>query len=293
MDIMSRLFGKSQPIQQAPQPGQAQQQVQQGQAQPSAQPGGLNNPANAVVPNAAPGTTGSLAAADKGIPKNLDKATLDDFTQIWEPAGKDESGKQLPDPSKFNRPKLDMNKIQETVNKMSFTGNIDPAKAQAALTGDVSALMEILDGVGRNAFQSAFSANESYQGRILDNYDASVNARIPKMVGSLGSQQQIGELNPNLSHPALAPMVKSVRQQFESAYPDASPKEIAAAVNHYFSQTAALLNTNQSESGNGNLATGQNLGNNGQAKRGSVVTDFDGFETLDSVSQNQGQARFN
>lgn len=274
--------GTAQQPQQGQQPNQQMGQVQgqqqpqgQQQVQPSAQPGGLNNPGNLQVPNAAPGQSGQQAQRDNNIPKNLDKASLDDFNSLWD---KPKDGKDQSQAGRWQRPKLDSNKITETVNRMSFTAGVDPQLATKALSGDVESFFAVLDQVGRNGFQTSFGAMDNYQGRMFDAYDQSVNSRIPRMVSSLGSQRQIGQLNRNLQHPALAPMVDTIRQQFESRYPDASPDEIAEAVNAYFQQAAGVLTTGQGESGNGTTAGSQVMGQQNPGRGQTIVTDFDGFE---------------
>jgi hypothetical protein len=251
----------------APLPGGQQQQG----VQPSAQPaGGINNPGNAVVPAAAPGTEGTPPLKDTGIPKNLDKtATIDNFNALWDQPAAD---KQTPDPSVFKRPNLDPAKLQETFSKMNFVGSVDPQLAAKALAGDSEAFMQVLNSVGQAAFQTSFKAMDGYTGRMFDSYDQSVNARIPKVVGDLESRQLL-QSNEGLNHPAVQPLVESVRQQFRQRYPDASPQEIANAANAYFKQVAKFVNTDQSESGNSAAVKSAP-----QKGRNPVIDDFSNFE---------------
>lgn len=266
MGIMDSIFGGVQ----RQQPVQNQQQQPQ-QVAPSQAPGGQNNLANSVVANNPPGTTGPRAASDANLPANGDKkAPLDEFAKIWEPPAADGKVKDL---SKFTRPRLDSARLNEGVGKMSFTQGLDPQLVQKALNGDAEAFMQALDHVGRQSFSNSFQAAERYQGQMLDSYDQSVNARIPKEVGRMESRNLLQQANKNLDHPAVMPLLEVVRKQMEQAYPDATPAEIAEASKKYLTQVGGLI-TSQSESDNGNNQ--QVRGNN--QRKSSTVTDFSNFD---------------
>lgn len=270
MGIMDRFFNGT-----PAQPQQAQQNQQQ--VQPSAAPGGMNNPANTQVASNAPGTTGQRAAVDANLPQNLDKkAPLDEFSKLWEPPAAPKEG-QKPDMTKFSRPKLDPAKFNEGVSKMSFTRGLDPALVTKALSGDAEAFMTVLEGVGREAFSNSFQAAERYQGQLLDNYDRTVSARIPKEIGRQETRQLLVQSNKGLEHPSVLPLISQVQKQFEGLYPDASPAELKEAATRYLKEVATLITTSQSESDNGNTPGREN---SQRGSQGGIVTDFANFDSV-------------
>src|SRR6187399_335298 len=284
MDMFRSQAGNTNsPQMQQPQgPGNQGQQAGQGYIPPPSQgPGGQNNPANAVVPGAAPGTTGSVAANDRGIPKNNDKQalTIDQFNDLWKDPELGEGKSRQSDPSQYRYPKLDANKIGAAVREMNFTSTIDPASVAKALNGDAEAFMQVLNGVAQEAFKTSFNASYSSQERILGGYDQSVNARIPKVVGSMESRQLLQGRNRGVEHPAISPLVETTRQRFQERYPDATPQEIATAADSYLLESAKLLIAGQSESGNANAGGGEQSQSQSRGK-GSIVTDFENFEKM-------------
>lgn len=247
-------------------------QQQQGAVQPSAGPGGNNNPANAVSPAAAPGQQNAQAQKDAQGPQNADKVAEQglDFNKIWETP---DPSKQVADPGKFNRPKLDAAKLRDGVGKMSFTQGMDQAKVAKALGGDVQSFMEIMEQVSRNTFNTSFQANEAYNGQMLDSYDGTVNARIPREIGRRETQSLVQESFKGMDNPGIAPMLRDITSKFQAAYPDASPQQIAEAAKKYLLDAAKTI-TGQSESGENTAVNG-----NQQARQNGAITDFSGFET--------------
>jgi hypothetical protein len=137
--------------------------------------------------------------------------------------------------------------------------------------------MNILNGVAQEAFKTSFNANYSSQERILGNYDRSVNARIPKVVGNLESRQLLQGRNRGFEHPAVAPLVESARVRFQERYPDATPSEVAAAADAYLLESAKLLIASQSESGSPQ-GSGGKQSQRRPSSAGFAVTDFEDFE---------------
>lgn len=269
MDMFRNMMGNKNPVQTVGLANQSNQQQQT--VNPALQAGGLNNPNNAVIPNAAPGQLNANTQLDKNIPENQQKQAEQglDFNKIWEQP----DGKQV-DPGKFSRPKYDSNKLREGVGKMSFTQGLDQAQVAKALGGDVQSFMDILEAVQRNTFMTSFQASETYNGQLLDNYDKTVDARIPREIGRQETQNLVRNSFKGLDNPAVAPMLQDITAKFQQAYPDASPQQIAEAAKNYLLEAAKLI-TGQSESGENKQA-----GNGTQrAQRNSgAITDFSNFD---------------
>src|SRR5690606_30960685 len=114
-------------------------------------------------------------------------------------------------------------------------------KMQSALQGDTKAFTEILNAVAQQAFIQSAQFSESAAERAARTSLERSNKKLPNQVRSVLSHNELAGLNDDFKDPALAPLVNSVRQTFESKYPDAGPREIAAAVNKYLTTAASKL----------------------------------------------------
>ncbi len=267
-------------------PAQVNYNPQQAPQQP-AQPGGVNNPANPQGNQPPQRDPNRPPMEPKG--ENSTPLSLDDFSDLWQQPKDDKGQPVKQQDGKFQRPKLDRTKLQPVIDKMDFTSGLNPELVQKALGGDGAAFIEVLNHVGRQGFSASFNAGENYHGNLLEQYDNSLNERLPKTFDSLQSRQFIQESdNGILNHPAVAPFVDNVRSSFEKRYPDASPREISTATANYFKSMAKQLNSSQSQSDNGNNAGNQNGPIRG-TKPSLVVSDFEGFE---DNNQSGNQQRF-
>lgn len=254
-------------------PQERNQALQQRQQQP--QPGATNTPApgQGAMNNAAPGSGGSPVNGNTPTPGGGESSPLDDYSKIWEtsPEQKGSAGK------KWSYPKFDNNKLNERVSQMNFIDHIPQELLGKAAAGDAAALGEVLNHVGRRAFQTGFSATNALNSQVFDQFGNSIDERIPQQVRGLQTQQAVfGEMK-GLNHPAVAPMLKPAIEQIQAMYPDASPEEIKEHAKKYL-YTMAQVITGQigSEEGSGANNTS---GSNSSQSAGRGITDFSTWDS--------------
>jgi len=218
-----RSFGPAQPAQ-APAPGGQQAPAagpapafnysnmqQQPQQQPAPQPGGQgpspDQPQQPVSP-------------------------LDGFNQLWEtPSNPDPNAPQDP----WTQPLLsaDPTKIMEMASRHDFTRNIPPELLQKATSGDMSALLQIINQVG----QQAMGASIQVSAASVEHGGTKLRSQFDGVFADRFRQQQLDSIqptNPALAHPAAQPVLKDLRKQIATNNPKMSPQEVNAKAEAYF-----------------------------------------------------------
>lgn len=246
----------------AQQPAQPAQQPSQ-QA-PVSDPGAIS----ALNPAGAPPTAGanpnSQQHQNPGTQTSSEaQSPLDQFKDLFNIEQDPKAPAEDPNASWFN---LDQDKMLEAANKVSFTNVPQFGElAQKALSGDTEALGNLLDTVLRGAYVR----NAMLAGTISEKAGRAALERIsnelPNKVRDISSQESVAQLNPMFQHPAMRPMVDSLRQQIQRKYPDASSKEIANLTNEYLStiskQMAASQEPDPTDRRKAEEATGSDFSN--------------------------------
>lgn len=213
---------KNEPSANAPAP-----QVQNGPA-PAAPPAGpVSKQADPANPQAHPGNMNNQAPNP-----------LDAFSSLFKPQvelGPDGKPVAAPPPTDPNAPllKFDGDKIRDTITKTAFTGGIDPAQAQKALSGDVNAFMEILNGVA----QQAVIANTTISQNMVELGGREVNNRVTRGLDSHIRDNQLSQYTPEndvLKHPAVAPLVDGVKLSIARNNPKMSAADVMKLTGEYF-----------------------------------------------------------
>lgn len=221
MDIMS-IFNS-----QAPNPlAVPQQQQQQPKPDPAFQPSNNADP--------------------KQQPSDPQKSPLDSLADVYKlEAPKD--GETPPDP---NAPifTLDPAKLQEQVSKMNFADSPEVAQlAQKALQGDPAALAQAINAAAQKAFTASLQISSNFAERAARASIERVQNELPQRMRDSASLDSLAELNPVFAHPAMAPIVDSVRQQYMRKHADASPREIAKMVNNHFGEISKQLTSKNAD----------------------------------------------
>lgn len=280
---MEKLFGKPTP--------QAQQFVANGPQNPNLNHNpqdsnltaqqrnvALQNQAN--QPQGTSNTPAPNPAAMNNQPAGADAqagaqtSPLDDFAKIWEPPTQD--AQQKNQQKKFSYPKFDNTKLQERVGQMNFASAIPDELLSKAIGGDLASMREAMNIVGRQGFQSAFTANNNLNSQLFSQFDASIDERIPAQVKGIQNQAAVFAEMKNLNHPAVAPLLSKVAEQIQMQYPDATPEEIKEKAKIYMGTMAKLI-TGQIE-GEAAANTSQQRSNNGTGQQQNRVTDFSSFD---------------
>lgn len=177
-------------------------------------------------------------------PAEQQKSPMDMLADVYkvEPA---KDGEAPPDP---NAPifSLDPAKLQEQVGKMNFADSPEiQALAQKALQGDPAALAATINAAAQKAFTASLQISSNFAERAARASIERVQRDLPQQMRDNASQESLHELNPLFAHPAMAPTVESVRQQYMRKHADASPREVAKMVNNHFNAIAKELMSKQ------------------------------------------------
>jgi len=234
MSFLNGIFGRQSQQQQQQQPSQQPQQPQpaQGSGGPAQVQSQQQQPANSQLQN------------------QQGQNPLDNFMNLLTPKQGAGQGNGKPqDQSIFGN--VPQDQIQAQIKNANFTNGIDQQKVQAALSGDASAFMEVLNGVAQQAFAASFQAS---QGMV----EHGVKTGNERMTGTLDShfknymlkQQTPTSDNPALKHPVGKAFLSSISQQIANANPQMSPAEVAQAAEQNFTEFAKMLAPQQQQPSN-------------------------------------------
>lgn len=195
------------------------------------------------APPAAPPAPAAPAPAPAEPPTAV--SHLDSFASLWQtPTTVDGKPAPMPvDPLRQPLFTLDPTKITESAGRMDFTGNIPPetmAKIAAGGSEAAAAFSEALNIGIRNAV-IGLTIN---QGNLVNQAVLENNTRIS---GALPSQikkvqlLEMGSDDPVLSHPAVQPLVNSLKQMAFAKDHNASPADVNKQVADYIRGMAAAL----------------------------------------------------
>lgn len=208
-------------------------------------PGAPVNPANPITsPDSA------TAAANGIVPPGTDteapnpNAGLDNFVDLWKNAPVDPNA-PVDDGTVFG--KVNGDDLRKAASNMDFTKSV-PAELQARIAAGgedgVKASMEAMAHVSRETYaQASFATTKLIEQAIAKN-NAKLESKLPSALRNHNTESLIKE-NAVLSHPAAAPMVAGLVDQFQVKYPNASPAEIKQHAEAYFTQFAQSLLTSQ------------------------------------------------
>jgi hypothetical protein len=173
------------------------------------------------------------------------------FDSLWQP-NKDKDGKDIPETNDDDTPflpALDSKQFDGMVNKMEFHRGI-PAETWKAIQdggeGAVAAMAQIMNHVGRQAFRHSFNAANRITEAGFTSARTRFRGEIPNHVRDIVTDTELSDI-PYARNPALAPIVKSVKTQYLSKFPKATPSEINNAIREYFKYIGTQVNTKQDD----------------------------------------------
>ena len=213
-------------------------------------------PPTQVVPtqgasNQVPGTPSPTAGTDLQQQQQQEpKIPLDQFADLFAPPV-DKDGKPIqntPDAPMFS---YDPQKMLEHARKMDFTKTVTPDMLQKVAAGGedaVKAMVQIMNTVGQEAFANAAVAAAKLTEHGLTKAESKFADKLPNFFKQQNVTESLRQ-EKLLQHPAVAPMVDSVKQQIISKYPDASGEQIKEMVVTYFQNFAkSFVPTDESSS---------------------------------------------
>lgn len=228
MSLLSSIFG-----------GQGGIAHGAGGSQPVAAPAAA--PAPALQTGTNPGMVADVTQQSADTTKSP-SSQLDGLKAFWD-TPKDAEGKPIApaaDPLAASLFTLDPAKVQEAAGKLDFTQGISTEQVAAALGGDASALMALINKSAQNAFTAATlnTGNMVNQGVATNNdrFKATLPTHLKKVQLS-----QVESTNPVLAHPGAAPLVEALKNMEFSKNPNANPQDVQRKVEQYLTQFGGAL----------------------------------------------------
>lgn len=204
------IFRKPEQPQQAPQQSEASSHVQ-------------NNP---MIPDS------SNSPQQVPTPENpAPESPVAKFDDLWtmEPT----------QPNQAPNFKLDPQHLSKVSSQMDFSRAVSQEDLSRIAQGGeeaVGALINVLNTVGRSIFSmnAQFTSHMTEQG--YNTAQQAIDAGLPNLVKKQFSQNELFQTNPKLKEPALQPLVMAIQSQVAQKHPNATPSEVNAMVNQYFTE---------------------------------------------------------
>lgn len=198
-------------------------------------------PAPAPAPAAPSGAAPAAPSPNPGAPTNVDGSnTPADPTALYAKMWENGTSPSNEPPALKYDPKV----LDQVSGSMDFMKGIDPALMQKATSGDISALMQVI----QQSNQQAYRASLEHNGAVVDNFigrrEQHLSKGLPELVrgeltrGALFDGGEGGSQLPAFAKQQLADTAKRIA----AAHPDASPQQVAAAARKYFTDMNDAVN---------------------------------------------------
>lgn len=178
--------------------------------------------------NSAPAPKPQISSEPAAASKSVEIPNpLDIYAKMYEPK---EGQVESEGPPSFN---IDDKVLSEVSGKMNFTSTIDPALLSKAQSGDAQAMIELIQQVGQGAYKAALKHGTALTDVHLNKRGEFEKAELSKSVKNTLTNQALSEI-PNASHPVVKNELRRIAESLAKQNPDASPKEIVAEAQKYF-----------------------------------------------------------
>lgn len=203
--------------------------------------GSSNAPAPTPTPASASGTNpnvndpGKQAVADGKMAgtDQLPPNPLDVYAKLWETTDKAPEAAPV-----FN---LDPKVLDQVSGTLDFTKAVSPELMQKATSGDMQAMMQVMNHVGQQSYKAALAHSTSLTDKFVDSRSKFDLKGIGAQVKSELATNAMSSI-PNYSHPAVKTEVNRIAQAMQKQNPEATPDEIATATKEYFTNVYAAIN---------------------------------------------------
>lgn len=200
--------------------------------------------------NTLPQTTNPNSQVDPNSP-NAPQSPLDLFEPLWQ--NRPTEGAEAPDFSLGVTPQ-DMQKVLPQLN---FSQNIPQDLMAKFREGDANAILDVFNHMSKEAYSTSLQhslalTNSNLEARGTALPDLVNNQVHQSLTTNAVSQSSI----PNANHPSVKRELNRIAGQFRSANPGATPQEIVAASEKYFTELmlATAQQPEQPNNQNGRIA---------------------------------------
>ena len=187
-------------------------------------------PMQSSAPATPPSTNGSTAQGT-----NEPSNPLDVYAKMFEKVAQPDVAPSL---------NLDPEVLSKVSSGMDFTHGVSQELMQKATSGDASALIEMMQMVGRNSYKAALS----HQSALTDKFVGARTEHAMKGIGShVKSEMTTNALaaTPNYQHPVVKEQLNQLARQFSAQQPDATPDQVAGMAVKYMQDLAAAISPQQ------------------------------------------------
>lgn len=231
-------IGLARPAQQQQQQPQGQQQQQpQGQQPPNGQ---LPN-SQGLQPNGQPTPNNQVDGSNKTVDP------MAAYASMWNNNPNQQQQEAAPNFS------IDNKVLDQVASGLNFTDGIAPELMQKAQSGDMQAIMELMNHSARNAYRMSLQHGSALTDKFVGMREDHFSKRVPGVVrDELTMGALSGSEGSNMS-PTARKQLADIAKKFQAANPDASPQEVATAAKNY---VADLYKAIHPDAASGNSAEG-------------------------------------
>lgn len=197
--------------------------------------------------NTAPANTNTDPAAGFTSPANSDNgvqqqgSALDRMQDFWKT---DDTSKPTGPQPVFN---LTPEKLSEIAMATDFSKQLPAEMIQKAQSGDPTAMAALLNTSAQLGFKASLDATtKMINAAFAQREESFKNDVLPNLVNQHFKSAAIEEANPIFKHPAAEPMLKGLRQQILSKFPNASASEVSQLAGEMLQEFASSISSGTS-----------------------------------------------
>ena len=227
MSWLSNLMPSGNSQQQQTQP-QGQQQQPQGQQQQQPPANNQGQPGN---------NAGTINQNDGSNQQVVDP--MDAYNKLW-----DNATAKTEAPPSFN---LDAKTLDSVSAGMQFTQGMPTELMQRIQSGDMGAMTEMMDHVGRKAYQTAMQHSSALTDKFVGMREEHFNTK--GLPSRMREELTLNAISGNEKiHPAAKKQLVDIAKRLQIQHPDASPQEIATQARTYVSDLYKAMNPESQQS---------------------------------------------
>ena len=173
------------------------------------------------------------SAIDANNPDNLPNPT-DVYAKLFK---NDPEATNKTKPPTFS---LDPAAVTKAASSLDFSKHITPEMTAKFANGDFSGMVDLLNGVGRQAYEHALTHSSGLTGHFMETRLAHDRSGLDQSVVGVLDKNSLSKLAEK--NPALQSQIEVIGKEFRRLMPDASSEEIGKQVIGYFTDIASMVN---------------------------------------------------
>lgn len=128
---------------------------------------------------------------------------------------------------------LDPEVLNKVSGGMNFTDGAPAELMQRATNGDMQAMLELMNHVGRNAYRTSLSHSGAVVDKFVGAREAHFAKNIPGQVRDELTMNNLTGPNGGAGSPIARKQLVEIARKMAAANPDASPQDVAASAKQY------------------------------------------------------------